>query len=106
LTDAQTQLLRRVKEVVLALEPAAQVILYGSRVREAAAEDSDWDILVLLEGAVDDSRTDLVRHALYEIEWETGSVLSSVVMSTADWNAPRFRVTPFYQSVQREGAVL
>jgi len=42
------ELLRRVKEAVMALVPEAEVILYGSRARGTAQIDSDWDFLILL----------------------------------------------------------
>jgi predicted nucleotidyltransferase len=40
--------------------------LYGSRARGNAQAESDWDFLILLDGVVDDARTDAVRHRLYE----------------------------------------
>jgi hypothetical protein len=45
----QAVLLRRVKQAVHAVEPDAEVILYGSRAREDARSESDWDSL---EGCV------------------------------------------------------
>ena len=43
LNDKDRALLARVRATVPAVEPAAQVILYGSRARGDAAPDSDWD---------------------------------------------------------------
>ena len=39
------------------------------------------DFLILLDGVVDDARTDAIRHRLYEIEWDCGEVLSAIVRS-------------------------
>src|SRR5262245_28176925 len=40
------ELLRRVKQAIHEVEPGAEVILYGSRVRGEAGYESDWDFLV------------------------------------------------------------
>jgi len=45
-------ILEKVKEIVQATDPEAEVILFGSRARGDAMEDSDWDILILTPKAV------------------------------------------------------
>ena len=72
-TEQETVLLRRIRETVHAIEPTAQIILYGSRARGDAEPDSDWDLLVLLDGDVTDERVRFVK-ALYELERETDTV--------------------------------
>ena len=64
-------LLKKVKEALVEIEPSAEIYLYGSRARHDSREDSDWDFLILVDGVVDTARTDRIRHRLYEIEWET-----------------------------------
>lgn len=100
------ELLERVKRTILEVEPGATVIVYGSRARGDADTESDWDFLVLLPARVDDVRADEIRHRLYEIEWESGEVLTSVIRSQTEWDSPRYRAIPFRQNVQREGIVL
>jgi predicted nucleotidyltransferase len=46
----QEGLLIRVKQAIHDVEPAAEIILYGSRSREDAGTESDWDFLVLVDG--------------------------------------------------------
>ena len=43
--DQRTQVLSLIRDTIRASEPAAQIILYGSRARGDAREDSDWDVL-------------------------------------------------------------
>ena len=102
----QQELLQRVKRTVQEAEPGAEIILYGSRARQDAGSESDWDFLVLVDGPMSEARADAIRHRLYEIEWETGEVLSAVVRSHQEWRSPRYRAMPFWQNIQREGVTL
>lgn len=71
--------------------------------RGDSVSDSDWDFLILVDGPVEEGRTDRVRHRLYEIEWESGAVLSSIVRSQDDWNSAIYRSMPFHKQVENEG---
>jgi len=99
-------LLEQVKRAVSEIEPDAEIILYGSRAREDSRVQSDWDFFVLLNGPVNDERTDKVRHRLYEIEWENDEVLCCIVRSRQEWNSPLWKNMPFRQNVEQEGIVL
>jgi predicted nucleotidyltransferase len=99
----KAKLLEQVKKAVREVEPDADIILYGSRSRGDSVSDSDWDFLILVDGSVSSERTDRIRHRLYEIEWEAGAVLSSIVRSREEWNSPGYRSLPFHQIVEQEG---
>jgi len=85
-----------------AVEPDAEIILYGSRARP----DSDWDLLILVDGVVDADREKAIRHRVYEVEWDENEVLCSVICNREDWHSPLYRAMPFHQNVDREGIVL
>ena len=97
---------QRAKEAILSVEPLAEVILYGSRARGDYTQFSDWDFLVLLDGEVDQQRTDRVRHQLHEIEWDTGEVLCALVRSREMWNRPQYQVMPLSKNIMLEGVTL
>lgn len=99
-------LLEQVKQTVHEIEPDADIILYGSRARGDAHAESDWDFLVLLDGEVDDERIDSVRHRLYEIEWDCGEVLSSIVRSRQEWDTPLHQVTPLSKAIREQGILI
>ena len=99
-------LLEQVKRAVREMEPDAEIILYGSRAREDSQAQSDWDFLILVDGPVNDERTDKIRHSLYEIEWESDEVLCCIVRSREEWNSPLWESMPFHQNVELEGIVL
>jgi len=97
------ELIQQIKQTVHDMEPEAEIILYGSRSRGDATSESDWDILVLVDGAITDKRTDRIRHRLYEVEWESGEVISSIVRSREEWNSELYQAMPFHKRVQQEG---
>jgi uncharacterized protein len=102
----RNELIKLIRHAVHEVEPGAEVILYGSRSRGDAFSESDWDFLVLVDGPINDERTDRIRHRLYEIEWETGEIISSIVRDRKEWNSDLYQAMPFHQRVQQEGMTL
>ena len=96
-------LLERVKQTIHEVGAETDIICYSSRARDDAHAESDWDFLILLDGVVDDARTDTIRHRLYDIEWDCGEVLCSMVRSRQEWNSPLCQATQFSQMVQAQG---
>jgi len=97
------ELLKQIRQTVREAEPNAEIILYGSRSRGDAGWESDWDLLILVDGHLSDERIDRIRHRLYEIEWESGEVISSIVRNREEWNSDLYQAMPFYQRVEQEG---
>ena len=103
---ARQDILDSIKEAVHEIEPKAEILLYGSQARRDSDPESDWDILVLVDGRVDEDRVDAIRHQLYEVEWDTDQVISSIVRNRGEWNSHPYTSTPFYQNLAREGVTL
>lgn len=103
--NASNNLSEKIKAEVKGLDPAAEVILFGSRARGEAHEDSDWDMLILTERPVTLKVEQAFRHKLFELELEFGQPISVFVYSKADWNG-KHRSTPLYHNIQAEGIVL
>jgi len=99
----ENELIEKIRQAVRELEPDAEIILYGSRSRGDAISESDWDFLILVDGPMSDERTDRIRHRLYEIEWESGEVISTIVRNREKWNSDLYQAMPFHQRVQQEG---
>ena len=99
----RAELLERVKQAVHDVEPDADIVLYGSRARGDVHAESDWDFLILLDGVVDEARTDAIRHRLYEIEWDCGEVLCSIVRSRQEWDSSLQQATPFAKILREQG---
>jgi predicted nucleotidyltransferase len=99
-------LLAQCREAVWAMVPSAEVILYGSRARGDARTDSDYDLLVLVDGEVDWIVEDQIRQRLYPLELATGAVLTVQAYSRRAWVSPLYQAMPFIQYVERDGIVL
>jgi len=88
---------------IKSLDSNAEVILYGSHARGQTNKDSDWDILVLLNDVSVTLKTEQkFRHHLLDIELQIGEPISIFVRSKSDWE-DKYKITPFYQSIKREG---
>jgi predicted nucleotidyltransferase len=99
----RAELLERVKQAAHEVEPEADIVLYSSRARGDAHAESDWDFLILLDGVVDEGRTDAIRHRLYDIEWDCGEVLCSIVRSRQEWDSSLQQATPFAKMLREQG---
>jgi predicted nucleotidyltransferase len=100
------ELLKKVKIAVQQIEPNADIFLYGSRARKDYRETSDWDFLVLVDGPVNSHRTDRIRAVLYDLELDSGEIISSIVRNREEWDGPKFKFAPLHENIEREGVRL
>ena len=98
--------LKQVCNAIERVDSSAEVILYGSRARGDADQESDYDLLILTEGKVSLAREDDFRRELFPLELKTGAVITVNVLSKKDWKSAIYSAMPFYQNVQRDGVRL
>ncbi len=106
LTQGKKDLLIRCRDAIRKVDSTARVILYGSRARNQEQPESDYDLLVLVNGSVNLEREDTFRHQLFNIEIETGYVFTVIVYSYQDWDTFVYRAMPFYQNIEKDGVIL
>lgn len=89
-----------IAEVMHREYPNVTVYLYGSEARGEAREDSDIDLLVLVnkDKIQMQDRMD-IRMPLYDIELSTGVTISPYFDTVEGWNS---RTTEFSENVNRE----
>lgn len=75
--------------------------LFGSKVRGDAHEESDIDVLVLLDGCTRDD-----RNAVWDLAWTISTVLMPVISDYETYHAPRSRASGFYEEMRRESVRL
>ena len=83
----------------------AHLLLYGSRARGDFREDSDYDLVVL----VDKDKQQLQDFTDYaypfmEMGWELGAEINPMLYTRKEWNQRYF--TPFYKNVEHDKIVL
>ncbi len=81
-----------------------RVVLFGSQARDEAEPDSDIDVMVVLEGAVDPQK-EILRLSAFKSELclKHDVVISCVYVSDDDY---RHDATPLLLNVRREGVVV
>ena len=84
----------------------ARIILYGSQARGQATEQSDLDLLVLLNSEMSTQEKNRIHDALYEIGLENDIVISMLIKSVPDWERPISKATPLYQAIRNEGILV
>jgi predicted nucleotidyltransferase len=100
------ELLIKIREIIQAREPEAKIYLYGSRAKGNSQNDSDWDLLILLDREVITHQIEFALTSdLYDLELETGEVLSPMIYSEKEWFG-RYTVTPYFHNVMQEGILL
>jgi predicted nucleotidyltransferase len=102
---ADTDLLQRCKEAIRKVVPDADVILYGSRARGDAKEDSDYDLLVLVDQSADIPMHERLISSISPLE-DGGAVLTLTIHERSRWNSELYKAMPFRENVEREGVLL
>jgi len=100
------KILAQIKKIVREQDPAAKIYLYGSRARGTAKDNSDWDLLILLNR--DNIPLEIeqeITYPLYDLEFDTGKIISPMIYTEKEWNT-KYKVTPFYHNVMNEGKQL
>lgn len=102
----KNEILQAIKTTAKQIMPSGtRVILFGSQARGDAREDSDWDILILLnKEKLDNSDHDNYSYPLFELEWNINAQIHPMLYTTKDWLKRKFSI--LYKNVEQEGIEL
>ena len=92
-------------QLVPLLPSGAKLVLFGSRARGDARDESDWDMLLLLDKPRIES-PDFKKYAypLVNYGWNIGEYFSVKLYTLNDWL--KRRGSAFYNNIEREGIAL
>lgn len=102
----QQELLPRIKATIEQVSPGAEVILYGSVARGDATDDSDIDLLIIVDKEkLHYTEKEQIVFPLYDINVEEDVTISPLVYTRKEWYGRPFR-SPFMINVMNEGVLL
>jgi predicted nucleotidyltransferase len=107
LTKVEQQALSRFRDALQSLlgENLLSMRLFGSRARGEQTEESDLDVLVLVQKKDRALCRRIVEESL-EVDLTYGISLAPTILSDEEYQQNRDYGTPFYHNVEREGVAL
>jgi predicted nucleotidyltransferase len=85
--------------------PVKTVILFGSQARGTAGEESDIDLLVVVEKLDRNIRETIIDEA-YNVSLEEDVDLIALPCDIQEFTSPLFQADAFYRNVQTDGVVI
>ena len=97
------EIFKQIQTLKREIIPNDVLILFGSQARGDEKEDSDWDLLLILEKPKGDSLEDYGNYVspFTEIGWDYGVAINPTLYTREQWE--QGKIFPFYKNVMREG---
>jgi len=94
--------LRKLKSTAnLVVPKGGEVWLYGSRARGDAHEESDWDLLILLnQQAITTADEENIAYPFVLEGWKNNVAVSPQLYTFEEWKRRSF--TPYYKNVEHD----
>ncbi|OIN60528.1 nucleotidyltransferase domain-containing protein [Arsenicibacter rosenii] len=93
--------LKQVKESILAIDPEAEVYLFGSRARGDYRRNSDWDFLVLTDKTLDQKLEYAIWDTFTELELASEQIINPIVHEKREW--VKRPASPLYGNISLDG---
>jgi predicted nucleotidyltransferase len=96
------QIFNEIQALKRQILPNEKVILFGSQARDDAREDSDWDLLVLLNKEKRNFSEDYDQYGypFDELGWKYNTLINPIIYTKKDWES---RPSILKYNVENEG---
>jgi predicted nucleotidyltransferase len=96
----------KITQMLQAIEPSAEVFLYGIMTKGKGLHQKQLDFLILLDGEINSARSDRIRHLFYSVEKETNHHCHIIIKNRKEWNNPNQNKVPLHTRLKHEGIYL
>lgn len=98
----RNNIIKNIRDVAMKVVPqGGHVWLYSSRARGDAREDSDWDLLILIDkDSVSSADEDRISYPFVEMGWQNAVAISPMIYTYKDWQ--KRAISPFHRNVERD----
>lgn len=97
------KIINKIIQVVDKTNPDSEIILYGSQARGDNNENSDWDLLILLNQMnIPFEQETKIMDDYYELELAENIVISPLIYTKNDWNT-KYASIPLHLNINQEG---
>jgi uncharacterized protein len=103
LKDNEKKALLELKKILFNNFSVSEIILYGSKARGDFDEESDIDILIVLNNKVDDTIREKIFSLSFKIEIKYDIIFGILVEHKDFWTSPLAETMPIHGNVNLEG---
>ncbi len=101
---SKDQILAEIKRRVKAVDPNAEIWLFGSRARGDNRPDSDWDIIILVDKELNYKQQEKIFDPIFDYGIEIGQVFMPLIYSRQQWQNMKYHL--FHKEVERDKIVI
>ena len=106
LADNDRAALQEVGMALRAKLPIDKIILFGSKARGDAREDSDADLLILTSRSLTADEQNLMIREIFDNEQQRGVMMSPMVVPAVEWNEGVYIAMLLHSEVDRDGVLV
>ena len=106
LGEKDRQAVERAAAILRERFPVERVVLFGSKARGDADSESDIDLLVLTSRPMSHAEQDSITDALFDLQLDLDAAISTLIVSTEEWEHGLCQVLPIKYEVDRDGVTL
>jgi excisionase family DNA binding protein len=103
LKDNEKKALLELKKILFNSFSVSEIILYGSKARGDFDEESDIDILIVLNNKVDDTIREKIFSIGFKIEIKYDVIFGILVEHKDFWSSPLAETMPIHSNINMEG---